>query len=287
MDTTTEDYAERPNWDATTARRALEPLANLARLHIRDQRPDAAVAVLESLLNAIRHAGTAEVDHRSVHLDQETLSSPDARRHVHRWLWTVVVADGIRALARADRWDDALNHAERHHGIGTTLLDGRQTAVVAYARRGEHDAVRAALEQSAPTSQWQRAVHACLDLATRKAVEPPANCPSAASRSITRCTAEPLHFRTYLVLTVADLVPSTTGHTGALANLTNQVVESRDASLAGTLLRHRVYRDLPEPVQLALHRTYARTITPTDAREQLGDALNRAPHNVTRSPLRR
>jgi hypothetical protein len=53
-------------------------------------------------------------------------------------VWTVALAEGIRALARAGRWDDALAHAHRHRGIGATLLDGRQIAVIAHSLRGDH-----------------------------------------------------------------------------------------------------------------------------------------------------
>jgi len=269
-------YADQRPWDAATARRALEPLVNLARLHIRDHQPDTAVAVLESLLTATRHAGIAQVDRRPVYLDHNTVTSHEARQQVHRWLWTVVVADGIRALTRADRWDDALAHACAHRGIGDTLLDGRQTAVIAHARRGELDSAQKILNASVVDLPWQRAVHACLELATQENAESPEGCSSAALRLIECCAAEPLRFRINLLTTVADLNPSPSRSTGAVHSLANQVAESGDASLAGILLRNRIYRELPKPVQLALRRIHARTFTATDARDQLSDALHLA-----------
>ncbi|MGH3903080.1 MAG: hypothetical protein ACRDTE_02600, partial [Pseudonocardiaceae bacterium] len=42
---------------------------------------------------------------------------------VIRWLWSALLSDGTRALTRAGRWAQALQHAQQHKGIGQRLLD--------------------------------------------------------------------------------------------------------------------------------------------------------------------
>lgn len=271
-------YSDQRPWDAITARRALEPLVNLARLHIRDRATDCAVAVLESLLDATRRAGTAQVDHRPIYLGYDALTSADARRGLHRWLWTVVVTEGIRALVRADRWDDALAHAHRHRGIGDTLLDGRQAAVIAHALRGEPDTARATLDGSTISSSWQQAVKACLTLAIQGDANPSGRVSDVALRAVTRCSEAPIQFRLHLVLTLADLGRAPSDCAEAIHELAGEVVESGDASAAGIVLQHLAYEALPDSTQMAVKQTQARDVTSTDIAAQLCVALNLLPH---------
>lgn len=154
-------YRHKQPWAAPEARRALEPLVNLARLRSRHREPDAAIAILESLLTATRHGTTALVDQQPIDLGRAVLQ-PQARAEVHRWLWTIVVAEGIKALNRAGRWRDAHHHAQDHHGIGATLLDGRQVLVLAQALDGNPDAAAATLRTTQLAAPWQHAVHNCL-----------------------------------------------------------------------------------------------------------------------------
>jgi hypothetical protein len=89
--------------------------------------PDTAIAQLESLLTAAHHRGIADIDGRHIDLSH-AIATNDDRREARRWLWTIALAEGIRALARAGRWEDALTHAHRHHGIGDTLWVPRTAA---------------------------------------------------------------------------------------------------------------------------------------------------------------
>lgn len=150
-------YTDHQPWNARTARYALEPLVNLARLHIRADRPDIAVDILEALLAATRHSGTADIDGRHIDLGP-TIATAGDRTTIHRWLWTVTLTEGIRALTRGGRFDDALTHAEQHHGIGATLLDGRQTAVLAHTLRGDHRTAATLLATSRRAAPWQDTV---------------------------------------------------------------------------------------------------------------------------------
>lgn len=44
---------------------------------------------------------------------------------LHEWVWLHLLGDGIRALALAWRWDDAVAHAQAHRGIGLHFMEGR------------------------------------------------------------------------------------------------------------------------------------------------------------------
>ena len=51
--------------------------------------------------------------------------SEDDHQKLRIWLWTVLLADGARALTSAGRWHDAHTHLQQHRGIGRRMLDGR------------------------------------------------------------------------------------------------------------------------------------------------------------------
>src|SRR5213079_568106 len=102
-----------------------------------------------------------------------------------RWLWTVLLADGTRALAGAGRWKDALDHLQQHRGIGHRLLDGRQVAVLATCLTGDPAAALMLLEASAPAEPWEHAVAACLALACSLGHE--GHDDEAAAAAIARC----------------------------------------------------------------------------------------------------
>ena len=86
----------------------LEPLINLARLHIRHGHTDAAV---DLLWRAVRTGRDTSIDARPFTLHELTPGS-DNHRSVCHWLWTLVLSERLRALAAAGRWDDALVHAQ-------------------------------------------------------------------------------------------------------------------------------------------------------------------------------
>ncbi|MFJ8691205.1 hypothetical protein [Micromonospora wenchangensis] len=86
----------------------------------------------------------------------------DDHREVRQWLWSVLVAEGARALAGAGRWSEAYAHLERHRGIGRRMLDGRQVAVIARLATGDIASARSIVAETAPGEPWEDAVTACL-----------------------------------------------------------------------------------------------------------------------------
>jgi len=140
--------------------RGLEPLVNLARLNIRAGLGDQGHQMLRTLYEAVTEGTAAVLDGLAVPTD---LTATDAdRQEVRQWLWRLIVADGTRALTSAGRWQEALAHVQKHHGIGKRMLDGRQVAVLARATTGDHDDAQQLLADTAPGEPWENAVTACL-----------------------------------------------------------------------------------------------------------------------------
>ncbi|MDT0378413.1 methyltransferase, FxLD system [Streptomyces sp. DSM 42041] len=157
--------AQRP-LPAKPAIRGLEPLVNLARLHIRAGHHDEGHALLLALYEAVSTGRGTVLDGIDVPAD---LTRTDGERHeVRRWLWRVVIADGTRALTSAGRWPEALRHVQKHRGIGSRMLDGRQVAVVTALSTGENGQALALLNDTAPGEPWEDAVTACLTAFSRR-----------------------------------------------------------------------------------------------------------------------
>ncbi|MCZ7424242.1 hypothetical protein ACWIGG_21915 [Micromonospora aurantiaca (nom. illeg.)] len=147
--------------DARAARHALEPLVNLARLHIRDRNGDAALRLLTSLFEVVSSRTDAVIDGQALPASRLTRGEDD-HREVRQWLWSVLVAEGARALAGAGRWGEAYEHLERHRGIGQRMLDGRQVAIIARLAAGDTASARSMVAETAPGEPWEDAVTACL-----------------------------------------------------------------------------------------------------------------------------
>ncbi|GAA2459472.1 hypothetical protein [Streptomyces macrosporus] len=145
---------------ATSAMRGLEPVVNLARLHIRAGRPDTGHRHLTALYRAVDAGTAAELDGIAVPADL-TVTDED-RREVRGWLWRVLITDGTRTLTIQGRRRDALAHLERHRGVGARMLDGRQVAVLAALTAGDTDHAQALLTDTVPGEPWERDVTACL-----------------------------------------------------------------------------------------------------------------------------
>lgn len=77
-------------------------------------------------------------------------------------MWLHLLGDGIRALALAGRWDDAVAHAHAHRGVGLNLMEGRQAMIMAHCLNDEPAAARAALAESTPVQPWEHQVASCL-----------------------------------------------------------------------------------------------------------------------------
>ena len=154
-------YLQAVPLDAQAARHALEPLLNLARLHIRDRDGDAALRLLTSLFEAVSSRTDTVIDGQALPASWLTRGEDD-HREVRRWLWSVLVAEGARALAGTGRWNEAHEHLRRHHGIGRRMLDGRQVAVIARLTTGDIASARSMVAATAPGEPWEDAVTACL-----------------------------------------------------------------------------------------------------------------------------
>ncbi|MEV8509700.1 hypothetical protein AB0368_33415 [Actinoplanes sp. NPDC051475] len=159
-------------YDLATAKLALQPLINLARLHIRAGDSATAYTLLADLFEAVKTRTDTSIDGRTVRL-ADLVADRDAHRELVQWLWTVLLADGTRALTRAGHWAQALHHVEQHHGVGQRLLDGRQVAVLAHASRGDAPIALRLLAESATPSGWERAVAACLHVICSRAAAQP------------------------------------------------------------------------------------------------------------------
>ncbi|MFI7208890.1 hypothetical protein [Micromonospora aurantiaca (nom. illeg.)] len=147
--------------DAQAARHALEPLVNLARLHIRDRDGDAALRLLTSLFEAVSSRTDTVIDGQALPASWLTRGEDD-HREVRRWLWSVLVAEGARALASAGRWSEAHEHLKRNHGIGQRMLDGRQVAMIAYLAAGDVSSARSMVAGTTPGEPWEDVVTSCL-----------------------------------------------------------------------------------------------------------------------------
>jgi hypothetical protein len=154
-------FAAHGPHDQQTAKATLQPLVNLGRLHTRDGNGTAAYQLLRDLLHGAKGLDHATVDGRTIAFDA-IIRSGDDHREVVRWLWTILLADGLRALCRAGRWPEALHQAEQHNGVGQRLYDGRQVAVITRCLDGHPDTGIALLEQTATAEPWEQAIAACL-----------------------------------------------------------------------------------------------------------------------------
>jgi hypothetical protein len=149
------------SFNSATAKLALQPLVNLGRLLLRDGDGTAAYRLLDELFAAVRSRADTVIDGSEISF-AGLISDAGDHREVVRWLWSVLLADGTRALTRAGRWPEALQHAEQHKGIGQRLLDGRQVAVLAHCAAGDHEKAQSLLAATSTPTPWEEAVAACM-----------------------------------------------------------------------------------------------------------------------------
>lgn len=147
--------------DAGTARLALEPVVNLARLLIRDGNGDAAYNLLDTLYRSICNQTDTAIGGITVPASRLT-RTPDDLRDVRKWLWTVHLADAPRALISAGRWHDALAHLQTHNGIGQRLLDGRQMSVITRYLAADTSGALALLQDTVTSEPWEDVITYCL-----------------------------------------------------------------------------------------------------------------------------
>lgn len=142
---------------------ALEPIVNLARLHIRAGNGPAAWTLLETLFQAIDTRTDITIDGLTIPATLLT-DTPEAHLKTRTWLWTVLLGTGAHALATAGRWDEASQRLNQYKGVGGRMLDGRQVTVIAHAMAGRNQQARAMLDATQPGEPWENAVTACLSL---------------------------------------------------------------------------------------------------------------------------
>jgi hypothetical protein len=139
----------------------LEPVHNLARLQIRAAQGTPALDVLESLHQAVTRRRDLTVDEQTLPTSNLVGEHHD-EQSLRQWVWQQLIADGVRALALANRWPDAAAHASRHNGIGDHLLEGRQAAIIAHLVQNQTGQAADRLAQTTLTEPWETEVAPCL-----------------------------------------------------------------------------------------------------------------------------
>ena len=147
---------------------ALMPLTNIARLLIREGQPTEAYELLQRLYRAARQREVATIRGRNVDLSTWTCTREHHRR-VCTDLWSTLLIDGARALARAGCWTRAAETIAAHRGIGTRLLDGRQITIMSLLEQDLHPQARALIDSTVPTETWETAVENLLRLSCTQA----------------------------------------------------------------------------------------------------------------------
>ncbi|MGH3938127.1 MAG: hypothetical protein ACRDTG_05755 [Pseudonocardiaceae bacterium] len=235
-------YLQARPLSALAAIRALEPLVNLARLHIRDGNGEHAFTLLDALYTAVASRADTTID--SIAVPAATLTtSLDAHQQLQRWLWAVLLATGARALASAGRWNQACIQLHRHKGIGRRILDGRQVAILAHATAGDTGSALTLLADTLSGEPWENTVTACLTALCRQHTDQPAQ------RDIATLLDRYRHldtnpglavFHTRLGLSVIDAAGGI-AHPAArriATNLLHHATTTRDGYTARDLLDH-------------------------------------------------
>ncbi|MEU8423620.1 hypothetical protein AB0C15_22370 [Micromonospora sp. NPDC048835] len=234
-------YLSQAPLNGYTARFALEPVVNLARLRIRGGDGDGAYRLLTHLYTAIVGGTPASLDDLELH-PRQLPADPEELNHIIGWLRGILLSDGTRALTLAGRWDDAVNHLRRYDGIGPTLLDGRQVAIIAHLLQDEGPPAAALLAATEIEAPWEQAVHGLLNTWQESALGAVA---VDHADLIERVSAVPRTpglavFRVRLGLTALDL--SAGMPIEVVDNLTKQVVadaiHDEDANAARDLINH-------------------------------------------------
>ncbi|WP_223839232.1 hypothetical protein [Nocardiopsis deserti] len=219
------------------AQRALEPVVNLARLRIRAGNGTAAFAMLTALREGLRAAKATVVDGHELPLDR-IISSDEDRAELHRWLWTVCLGDGMRALATEGRWQEAAEQARQHGGIGDRLFDGRQVAVIAALTEGNSRTALAMAEDSEVRGPWERAVQAVLALWCHEGLgDATADDTETVLNRVRAVESRQVVFTTRLRIVTAELIESLRGDASVLVSqLVSTVVRAQDGYAARDLL---------------------------------------------------
>lgn len=289
---------------ATTAKLALQPIANLGRLATRSGNGTRAYRIFANAYHAVQTQTATQIDGRDIDFRQ-LVNRTEARQEIRRFLWTILLADGTRALTKAGRWADALSHLKQHQGIGKRMLDGRQVAILARCTTGHYDEAINLLDDSWAPDPWEHAIATCLrTLCLRLANQPASTSTAAMVSAYLRLEPSPehLHFRTRLGLCVIGLTveahPAGTPQT--IDRVIRETVAGTDAYSALDVLAHeRCRSSLAEADEITLTDLVAlsglqRGMMPPDllddlltaaklSEAQLTQVLARAPHRPSSS----
>ncbi len=220
--------------------RALEPIVNLTRLHIRAGRTDQGHQLLLTLYDTVTTATSATFD--GIHVPGDLTATDTDRDELRQWLWRVIIADGTRALTAAGRWPEALAHLQRHRGIGAHMLDGRQVAVLARATTGDHHGAQQLLTDTTPGEPWENAVTACLTALCHPDGRPPTSEIDALLDHFPRLEirVDLAVFHTRLLLSTVD-IDGGASHPGIRTEgsaLADRIAEAGDGYAAREVLAH-------------------------------------------------
>jgi hypothetical protein len=272
--------------DAATAKLTLQPVVNLGRLHIRDGDGTAAHQLLEALFEAVRSRADTIIDGRSTSFG-DLVSGESAHREIVQWLWTVLLSDGTRALTRAGRWDQALQHARQHKGIGQRLLDGCQVAILAHATAADYDTAFNLIADTAAPTPWEQAVTACLAVFCHRLASQPADDHTAmmVARYLgLEPTPEHAAFHARLGLCVLDLA----GDAPQVADVVvRRALDAADAYTARDVLSHQISRahtpgtDVQALNELISASGLGRGTMPADLLNDLMDSLRISEASMT------
>ncbi|GAB3288962.1 hypothetical protein [Parasphingorhabdus pacifica] len=269
-----------------TAKLALQPLVNFGRLHIRNGQGTRAHQLFTNAYQALRTKTATRTDNRNIDLN-ELVDGQDGRRELLRFLWTVLLSDGTRALTRAGRWDEALEHIKNHKGIGERMLDGRQVAIITRIVSGDYDQALDLLEHSSTPELWEQAVAACLStlcltIAGRN-MRPSGTTMVDRYLELTKQPTPPV-FQCRLGLCALDL----TDHAPIVTEITRHAITSADAYAAHDVLAHPACaQGISEADRQALANILSTaglhhgTETPTGLLNELMDAVAISEANLT------
>ncbi|MER7049548.1 hypothetical protein [Streptomyces jumonjinensis] len=229
-----------------SAIRALEPVVNLARLHIRAGNGDTARQHLLTLYEAVSTNTDAQIG--SIAVPARLTATTEDRRKVRTWLWTVLLADGARALTAQGRWNDALTHIEEHRGVGKRMLDGRQVAVLAALTTDDPAHAADLLHGTTPGEPWEQVVTACLTALCHRAAQQTADLDVESLVGMYK-SLEPnpgtAVFSSRLGLTILDVIGADTATARRVAiELHRRATKQNDGYAALENLRHPLFNAL-------------------------------------------
>lgn len=281
-------FATSGPYDQASAKLALQPLVNLGRLHTGDGSGSAGYQLHEALFQAARTRAEASVEGRTISLG-DIVHRGDDHREIVRWLWSILLADGIRALCRAGRWSEALQRVEQHNGLGQRFFDGRQVAIIAHCVAHNHAEALCLIEASATPTAWEEAVAACMKVLCRTWAGLPTDSATAATiDAYLALDPVPEHavFHVRLGLSVAEFADDTHDTRPVVRMIERSTLDSADAYAAREARTNPTPSPLTDAAAQALDKTVQAAglgIAPTRLLDNLMRSVQRSETALTRA----